>query len=77
MYFVVSFLITVLCLPFDAKGPQFTHEPPTRLHFSNDTGGKIDCIAIGTPAPVIEWIVGMLESFKSRFMNNNAPPTMS
>ncbi|XKL59016.1 hypothetical protein PGB90_000032 [Kerria lacca] len=48
----------LLCLPFDAKGPQFTREPPTKLHFSNDTGGKIDCAATGIPSPLIEWIVG-------------------
>ncbi|XP_065214717.1 cell adhesion molecule Dscam1 isoform X2 [Planococcus citri] len=49
---------SALCLPFDVKGPQFTREPPTRLHFSNDTGAKIDCIATGTPPALVEWILG-------------------
>lgn len=43
------------------KGPQFTREPPTRLHFSNDTGGKIDCVVVGTPPALVEWILGRLK----------------
>ena len=59
MHIILNHLFTALCLPFDVKGPQFTREPPTRLHFSNDTGAKIDCIATGTPPALVEWILGM------------------
>lgn len=31
-------------------------EPPSRLDFSNSSGGWLDCSATGTPHPTIDWI---------------------
>lgn len=31
-------------------------EPPSRLDFSNSSGGWLDCSASGTPHPTIDWI---------------------
>ncbi|KAF4524304.1 hypothetical protein B566_EDAN005360 [Ephemera danica] len=33
----------------------FLLEPPTRVEFSNSSGGTVDCSAHGSPAPRIEW----------------------
>lgn len=31
------------------RGPSFVMEPPSRLDFSNSSGGWLDCSATGTP----------------------------
>lgn len=31
-------------------------EPPTRLEFSNSSGGWLDCSASGSPQPSIDWL---------------------
>lgn len=31
-------------------------EPPSRLDFSNSSGGWLDCSATGAPHPTIDWI---------------------
>lgn len=31
-------------------------EPPTRLEFSNSSGGWLDCSASGSPQPTIDWL---------------------
>ncbi|KAE8748711.1 hypothetical protein FOCC_FOCC004514 [Frankliniella occidentalis] len=33
-------------------------EPPTRLEFSNSTGGWLDCTATGSPPPSVSWVTG-------------------
>lgn len=38
------------------RGPSFVMEPPSRLDFSNSSGGWLDCSATGTPHPSIDWI---------------------
>lgn len=38
------------------RGPSFVMEPPSRLDFSNSSGGWLDCSATGTPHPTIDWI---------------------
>lgn len=43
---------------FDAhlRGPAFVMEPPSRLEFSNSSGGWLDCSASGSPQPSIDWL---------------------
>ena len=31
-------------------------EPPSRLEFSNSSGGWLDCSAAGSPAPSVTWL---------------------
>ncbi|XP_025829144.1 Down syndrome cell adhesion molecule-like protein Dscam2 isoform X2 [Agrilus planipennis] len=38
------------------RGPSFIMEPPTRLEFSNSSGGWLDCSASGSPQPSIDWL---------------------
>lgn len=38
------------------RGPSFVMEPPTRLEFSNSSGGWLDCSASGSPQPSIDWL---------------------
>ncbi|KAB0795834.1 hypothetical protein PPYR_09895, partial [Photinus pyralis] len=38
------------------RGPTFVMEPPTRLEFSNSSGGWLDCSASGSPQPSIDWL---------------------
>ncbi|XP_066139979.1 cell adhesion molecule Dscam2 isoform X2 [Euwallacea fornicatus] len=38
------------------RGPAFVMEPPSRLEFSNSTGGWLDCSASGSPQPSIDWL---------------------
>lgn len=40
---------------FDAQGPTFAIEPPMRLEFTNNMGGRADCIAKANPSPNVEW----------------------
>ncbi|KAK3920463.1 Down syndrome cell adhesion molecule-like protein Dscam2 [Frankliniella fusca] len=40
------------------RGPSFLMEPPTRLEFSNSTGGRLDCTATGSPPPSVSWVTG-------------------
>ncbi|XP_055315262.1 cell adhesion molecule Dscam2 isoform X3 [Sitodiplosis mosellana] len=39
----------------DLQGPVFSHEPPHKVEFSNNTGGHIECSGHGSPQPEIEW----------------------
>ncbi|XP_018569506.1 Down syndrome cell adhesion molecule-like protein Dscam2 [Anoplophora glabripennis] len=45
-------------LTFDShlRGPSFVMEPPSRLEFSNSSGGWLDCSASGSPQPSIDWL---------------------
>lgn len=47
-----------MVLGFDShlRGPAFVMEPPTRLEFSNSSGGWLDCSASGSPQPTIDWL---------------------
>ncbi|KAH8025855.1 hypothetical protein HPB51_012887 [Rhipicephalus microplus] len=38
------------------QGPQLTIELPSRLLFSNSSGGSLPCSATGQPAPTIRWL---------------------
>jgi hypothetical protein len=31
-------------------------EPPSRLEFSNSSGGWLDCSATGNPLPIVDWM---------------------
>ncbi|KAI5708551.1 hypothetical protein M8J77_024969 [Diaphorina citri] len=41
----------------DIQGPLFRIEPPYRFEFSNESGGRLDCAAQGSPTPKIEWLI--------------------
>ncbi|XP_050073287.1 cell adhesion molecule Dscam2 isoform X2 [Anopheles maculipalpis] len=47
-----------LTAAFDShlRGPSFVMEPPSRLEFSNSSGGWLDCSASGSPQPSIDWL---------------------
>jgi hypothetical protein len=34
----------------------FLNEPPSKVEFTNSSGGRVDCSARGNPAPHIEWL---------------------
>jgi Immunoglobulin I-set domain len=55
MIFFVGF---VLVSPFGNQGPSFVREPPGKVDFSNSTGVRIDCLAQGSPMPVVNWLSG-------------------
>lgn len=38
------------------RGPNFVMEPPSKLEFSNSSGGWLDCSATGIPQPTINWL---------------------
>lgn len=38
------------------RGPSFVMEPPSKLEFSNSSGGWLDCSASGNPQPTIDWL---------------------
>ncbi|KAF4525156.1 hypothetical protein B566_EDAN014773, partial [Ephemera danica] len=40
----------------DNRGPVFVLEPPSRLDFSNSSGGWLDCSAAGSPVPTVTWL---------------------
>jgi hypothetical protein len=50
-------MFTVWCAAsaLEQQGPLFLLEPPTRVEFSNSSGGRVDCSAHGSPAPRVEW----------------------
>ncbi|CAG9136228.1 unnamed protein product [Plutella xylostella] len=35
---------------------QFLLEPPARLVFSNSSGARVTCAALGSPPPVVAWL---------------------
>lgn len=37
------------------RGPIFVHEPPSKMHFSNNSGAVIACSAQGIPSATISW----------------------
>lgn len=37
----------------DLQGPVFSHEPPHKIEFSNNTGGHIECSGHGSPQPEV------------------------
>jgi len=57
---VVRFFVAGLHLSggslYDTQGPVFVSEPPSKMEFTNSTGGRIDCSARGNPAPNVEWL---------------------
>uniref|UniRef100_A0A182YQB5 Ig-like domain-containing protein n=1 Tax=Anopheles stephensi TaxID=30069 RepID=A0A182YQB5_ANOST len=50
--------VNELTAAFDShlRGPSFVMEPPSRLEFSNSSGGWLDCSASGSPQPSIDWL---------------------
>lgn len=52
------FLVLGSIEAFDShlRGPSFVMEPPTKLEFSNSSGGWLDCSASGNPQPTIDWL---------------------
>ncbi|KAH7967584.1 hypothetical protein HPB52_000511 [Rhipicephalus sanguineus] len=40
----------------NVQGPQLTSELPSRLLFSNSSGGSLPCSATGQPAPTVRWL---------------------
>ncbi|XP_050039747.1 cell adhesion molecule Dscam1-like isoform X1 [Dermacentor andersoni] len=40
----------------NVQGPQLTSELPSRLLYSNSSGGSLPCSATGQPAPTIRWL---------------------
>ncbi|XP_057660096.1 cell adhesion molecule Dscam2 isoform X2 [Diorhabda carinulata] len=51
-------ILTESIQAFDShfRGPSFVMEPPSRLEFSNSSGGWLDCSASGSPQPSIDWL---------------------
>nr|CAD7454060.1 unnamed protein product [Timema tahoe] len=41
----------------DGQGPLLMLEPPPRLEFSNNSGGRLDCSARGSPTPNLHWMM--------------------
>nr|CAD7426254.1 unnamed protein product [Timema monikensis] len=41
----------------DGQGPLLMLEPPPRLEFSNNSGGRLDCSARGSPTPNLQWMM--------------------
>ncbi|XP_050530510.1 cell adhesion molecule Dscam2-like isoform X2 [Daktulosphaira vitifoliae] len=39
----------------EEHGPRFTVEPPVSVFFSNATGARVECVAEGTPQPLVRW----------------------
>ncbi|XP_020714029.1 Down syndrome cell adhesion molecule-like protein Dscam2 [Ceratitis capitata] len=60
LFFMVIFIAmmtsTVASNYFDTQGPNFSHEPPSRIEFTNNAGSIADCIAHGNPPPNVEWL---------------------
>ncbi|XP_035789910.1 Down syndrome cell adhesion molecule-like protein Dscam2 isoform X3 [Anopheles albimanus] len=59
MFFIVVWLnYGLMSAAFDShlRGPSFVMEPPSRLEFSNSSGGWLDCSASGSPQPTIDWL---------------------
>lgn len=56
--FVFIVVLGNVVMGFDShlRGPAFVMEPPTRLEFSNSSGGWLDCSASGSPQPTIDWL---------------------
>ncbi|KAJ9580991.1 hypothetical protein L9F63_023831, partial [Diploptera punctata] len=41
---------------YDTQGPMFIGEPPSKVEFTNSSGGRVDCSARGNPTPTVEWL---------------------
>jgi hypothetical protein len=41
---------------YDSQGPMFASEPPSKVEFTNSSGGRVDCSARGNPTPNVEWL---------------------
>lgn len=46
-----------MCSCAELQGPVFSVEPPHRASFSNTSGLRLDCMATGSPAPRISWLL--------------------
>lgn len=55
IYKIVSFFYYNLgTFELDLQGPVFSHEPPHKVEFSNNTGGHIGCSGHGSPQPEVK-----------------------
>ncbi|GLG97374.1 Down syndrome cell adhesion molecule-like protein Dscam2, partial [Gryllus bimaculatus] len=41
----------------EGQGPLLEVEPAPRLEFANSTGGRLDCVARGSPQPQLKWLL--------------------
>ncbi|XP_067138815.1 cell adhesion molecule Dscam1-like isoform X2 [Centruroides vittatus] len=53
--FCILFIVRVVSLLQDRRGPFFMYEPPNHVEFSNTTGTVIPCSARATPTASIKW----------------------
>ncbi|XP_075218306.1 cell adhesion molecule Dscam2-like [Lycorma delicatula] len=51
-----SVVILIKFVVSASTGPSFLKEPPSRVEFANDTGARIDCVAGGSPQPILGWL---------------------
>ncbi|XP_039951465.1 Down syndrome cell adhesion molecule-like protein Dscam2 [Bactrocera tryoni] len=60
--FVIAFLAVMATTStdasnyFDIQGPNFSHEPPSCIEFTNNAGSIADCIAHDNPPVNVEWL---------------------
>ncbi|XP_030383245.1 Down syndrome cell adhesion molecule-like protein Dscam2 [Scaptodrosophila lebanonensis] len=38
------------------QGPSFSLEPPNTIEFMNTVGNTVNCIALGNPEPILQWL---------------------
>ncbi|XP_025265394.1 Down syndrome cell adhesion molecule-like protein Dscam2 isoform X3 [Camponotus floridanus] len=41
---------------YETQGPSFVTEPPSRVEFTNVSGGRVDCTVRGNPLPTVDWL---------------------
>ncbi|XP_072746746.1 cell adhesion molecule Dscam2 isoform X6 [Anoplolepis gracilipes] len=41
---------------YETQGPGFVTEPPSRVEFTNVSGGRVDCTVRGNPLPTVDWL---------------------
>ncbi|GLG97366.1 SFRICE_023204 [Gryllus bimaculatus] len=56
MYYKIGTQLIQLELPARAC-PLLEVEPAPRLEFANSTGGRLDCVARGSPQPQLKWLL--------------------
>jgi hypothetical protein len=47
--------VSVWSVALHLKGPQFVQQPPDPVKFLNISGGRVDCSAHGSTAPLLAW----------------------
>lgn len=54
--FCFTVLTSVRGFDTTVRGPSFLLEPPSRVEFSNSSGGRVECAASGSPSPNLDWL---------------------